>query len=119
MLVRKVIMKLYLCACMWYSYICIYKYTSWLISWFLIYIIYVYLRHFLLYFPDPCAVNIFIILLVQIGTMGAQGYCVNVPWSRGGVGDNDYIFAFQQVVLPIGHNIVPHLCLVPSPLVFC
>lgn len=34
--------------------------------------------------------------------MGAEGYCVNVPWSRGGVGDNDYIFAFQHVVLPIG-----------------
>lgn len=34
--------------------------------------------------------------------MGAEGYCVNVPWSRSGVGDNDYIFAFKQVVLPIG-----------------
>uniref|UniRef100_A0A161ZPG4 histone deacetylase n=1 Tax=Daucus carota subsp. sativus TaxID=79200 RepID=A0A161ZPG4_DAUCS len=38
----------------------------------------------------------------SVGKMGAEGYCVNVPWSRGGVGDNDYIFAFQQVVLPIG-----------------
>lgn len=35
--------------------------------------------------------------------MGAEGYCVNVPWSRGGVGDNDYIFALQHVVLPIGY----------------
>ncbi|KAK6127715.1 hypothetical protein DH2020_038555 [Rehmannia glutinosa] len=34
----------------------------------------------------------------EVGTMGAEGYCVNVPWSRGGVGDNDYVFAFQQVV---------------------
>ena len=34
--------------------------------------------------------------------MGAEGYCVNVPWSRGRVGDNDYIFAFQNVVIPIG-----------------
>lgn len=34
--------------------------------------------------------------------MGAEGFCVNIPWSRGGVGDNDYIFAFQHVVLPIG-----------------
>ncbi|KAK6154009.1 hypothetical protein DH2020_013648 [Rehmannia glutinosa] len=39
--------------------------------------------------------------LTEVGTMGAEGYCVNVPWSRGGVGDNDYVFAFQQVVLPI------------------
>ena len=35
--------------------------------------------------------------------MGAEGYCVNVPWSQSGVGDNDYIFAFKQVVLPIGY----------------
>lgn len=45
---------------------------------------------------------IFIYLLLQIGTNGAAGYCVNIPWSRGGIGDNDYIFAFQHVVLPIG-----------------
>lgn len=38
--------------------------------------------------------------------MGAEGYCVNVPWSQSGVGDNDYIFAFKQVVLPIGY--FPH-----------
>ncbi|KAJ8535998.1 hypothetical protein K7X08_034399 [Anisodus acutangulus] len=38
----------------------------------------------------------------EVGSMGAEGYCVNIPWSRGGVGDKDYIFAFEQVVLPIG-----------------
>lgn len=38
--------------------------------------------------------------------MGAEGYCVNIPWSRGGVGDNDYIFAFQHVVLPIGYYLL-------------
>lgn len=38
----------------------------------------------------------------QVGSMGAEGFCVNIPWSQGGVGDNDYIFAFQHVVLPIG-----------------
>lgn len=40
--------------------------------------------------------------ILQVGSMGAEGYCVNIPWSRGGVGDKDYIFAFEQVVLPIG-----------------
>ncbi|MCI17121.1 histone deacetylase 15-like, partial [Trifolium medium] len=40
-------------------------------------------------------------LLSWVGYMGAEGFCVNIPWSRGGVGDNDYIFAFQHVVLPI------------------
>lgn len=43
---------------------------------------------------------------LQVGTNGAEGYCVNVPWSRGGVGDNDYMFAFQHAVLPIGYNIL-------------
>lgn len=44
---------------------------------------------------------------LQVGTMGAEGYCVNVPWSCGGVGDNDYIFAFEHVVLPIGDYQTP------------
>lgn len=39
-----------------------------------------------------------------MGIDGAEGYCVNIPWSRGGVGDNDYVFAFERVVLPIGYN---------------
>lgn len=38
--------------------------------------------------------------------MGAEGYCVNIPWSCGGVGDSDYIFAFQHIVLPIGYYII-------------
>lgn len=42
--------------------------------------------------------------------MGAEGYCVNVPWSRRGVGDNDYVFAFQNVVLPIGNNFLHFMC---------
>ncbi|KAK6921129.1 Histone deacetylase domain [Dillenia turbinata] len=41
-----------------------------------------------------------------VGSMGAEGYSVNIPWSRGGVGDNDYIFAFQHIVLPIDMNSV-------------
>ena len=38
--------------------------------------------------------------------MGAEGYCVNMPWSRGKVGDNDYIFAFQHAVMPIGNSVI-------------
>lgn len=49
----------------------------------------------IVYFPFP-----------QVGSMGAEGYCVNIPWSRGGVSDNDYIFAFEQVVLPIGRYFI-------------
>lgn len=43
--------------------------------------------------------------------MDGKGFCVNVPWSRQGVGDNDYIFAFQQVVIPIGFHLLSILLL--------
>jgi len=39
----------------------------------------------------------------EVGILDGQGFSVNIPWSRGGVGDNDYIFAFKTVVLPIGN----------------
>ncbi|KAL9243347.1 hypothetical protein vseg_017245 [Gypsophila vaccaria] len=50
----------------------------------------------------------------EVGTMGAEGYCVNVPWSRGGVGDKDYIFAFQNVVLPIAMEFAPDLTIISA-----
>ncbi|KAL8056726.1 hypothetical protein ABFS82_04G137600 [Erythranthe guttata] len=50
----------------------------------------------------------------EVGTMGAEGYCVNVPWSRGGVGDNDYVFAFQQVVLPIVSEFDPDFTIISA-----
>lgn len=48
------------------------------------------------------AVTIVLCAYLQVGTMGAEGYCVNIPWKCGGVGDGDYIFAFQHIVIPIG-----------------
>ncbi|KAL5544718.1 hypothetical protein UlMin_008502 [Ulmus minor] len=50
----------------------------------------------------------------EVGTMGAEGYCVNVPWSRRGVGDNDYIFAFQHVVLPIASEFAPDFTIISA-----
>ncbi|CAN6717561.1 unnamed protein product [Malus baccata var. baccata] len=50
----------------------------------------------------------------EVGTMGAEGYCVNVPWSRGGVGDNDYIYAFQHVVLPIASEFAPDFTIISA-----
>lgn len=50
----------------------------------------------------------------EVGTMGAEGYCVNVPWSRGGVGDNDYLFAFQHVVLPIASAFAPDFTIISA-----
>ncbi|KAL5726038.1 histone deacetylase [Ranunculus cassubicifolius] len=50
----------------------------------------------------------------QVGSMGAEGYCVNIPWKCGGVGDNDYIFAFQHVVLPIASEFAPDLTIISA-----
>lgn len=50
----------------------------------------------------------------EVGSMGAEGYSVNVPWSRGGVGDNDYIFAFQHVVLPIATEFAPDFTIISA-----
>ena len=50
----------------------------------------------------------------EVGSMGAEGYCVNIPWSRGGVGDNDYIFAFQHVVLPIASEFAPDFTIISA-----
>ncbi|XP_052180001.1 histone deacetylase 15 isoform X2 [Diospyros lotus] len=50
----------------------------------------------------------------DVGTKDAEGYCVNIPWSRGGVGDNDYIFAFQNVVLPIASEFAPDFTIISA-----
>ncbi|CAN7117700.1 unnamed protein product [Brassica rapa subsp. narinosa] len=50
----------------------------------------------------------------EVGTNGAEGYCVNVPWSCSGVGDRDYIYAFQHVVLPIASAFSPDFVIVSA-----
>lgn len=39
---------------------------------------------------------------------------VNVPWPCAGVGDADYIYAFQKVILPIGLEFAPDLVMSKS-----
>ncbi|RWW05356.1 hypothetical protein GW17_00031374 [Ensete ventricosum] len=53
----------------------------------------------IIWMANSCCSNL------QVGIMDAEGFSVNIPWSCGGVGDNDYIYAFQHVVLPIGHSL--------------
>ncbi|KAL3529320.1 hypothetical protein ACH5RR_008642, partial [Cinchona calisaya] len=50
----------------------------------------------------------------EVGTMGAEGYCVNIPWSRRGVGDKDYIYAFQHVVIPIASEFAPDFTIISA-----
>lgn len=50
----------------------------------------------------------------EVGVKGAEGYCVNIPWMRGGVGDKDYLFAFQYVVLPIALEFDPDFTIISA-----
>ncbi|CAN1245196.1 Histone deacetylase 15 [Linum grandiflorum] len=50
----------------------------------------------------------------EVGSNGAEGYCVNIPWSCSGVGDKDYIFAFQHVVLPIATEFAPDFTIISA-----
>lgn len=34
---------------------------------------------------------------------------INIPWSKQGMGDADYIYAFQQIVMPIANDFDPDL----------
>lgn len=36
---------------------------------------------------------------------------VNIPWSRGGKGDEDYHYAFQKIVMPIAKEFDPEIVL--------
>ncbi|KAJ1287853.1 hypothetical protein BS78_02G042600 [Paspalum vaginatum] len=50
----------------------------------------------------------------EVGILDGQGFSVNIPWSCGGVGDSDYIFAFQNVVLPIAAEFAPDLTIISA-----
>ncbi|XP_042483376.1 histone deacetylase 15 isoform X3 [Macadamia integrifolia] len=50
----------------------------------------------------------------EVGIMGAEGYSVNIPWKCGGVGDNDYLFAFQHIVLPIAFEFSPDITIISA-----
>ncbi|GJN10196.1 hypothetical protein PR202_ga28270 [Eleusine coracana subsp. coracana] len=50
----------------------------------------------------------------SVGTLDGKGFSVNIPWGRGGVGDNDYIFAFQNVVLPIAAEFAPDITIISA-----
>uniref|UniRef100_A0ACD5UYU6 Uncharacterized protein n=2 Tax=Avena sativa TaxID=4498 RepID=A0ACD5UYU6_AVESA len=50
----------------------------------------------------------------EVGVLDGEGFSVNIPWSCGGVGDNDYIFAFQHVVLPIAAEFAPDITIISA-----
>ena len=56
-------------------------------------------------------------VLVLDGKLIGPGQClrlmlyrnVNIPWPSQGMGDGDYMYAFQQVVMPIAQEFNPDL----------
>ncbi|XP_056897299.1 histone deacetylase 6 [Takifugu flavidus] len=47
-----------------------------------------------------------------VGSSGAEGSNINLPWNKTGMKDADYIAAFQQLLLPVAHEFQPQLVLV-------
>ncbi|KAJ6260386.1 hypothetical protein Dda_4612 [Drechslerella dactyloides] len=42
------------------------------------------------------------------------GFNVNIPWATGGIGDADYIYAFQRVVMPIAYEYNPDFVIISA-----
>ncbi|XP_012543899.2 histone deacetylase 6 isoform X1 [Bombyx mori] len=49
-----------------------------------------------------------------VGTGRGEGYNINIPWNKRGMGDAEYMAAFTQVVLPIAHEYNPDLVIVSA-----
>ena len=49
---------------------------------------------------------------LHCGAGSGMGKNVNIPWRTAGMGDSDYMYAFQQVVMPIAQDFDPDLVLV-------
>ncbi|XP_073957715.1 histone deacetylase 6 isoform X3 [Choristoneura fumiferana] len=49
-----------------------------------------------------------------VGAGRGEGFNVNVPWNKRGMGDVEYMAAFTQVVLPIAYEYNPQLVLVSA-----
>ncbi|KZO93066.1 Arginase/deacetylase [Calocera viscosa TUFC12733] len=50
----------------------------------------------------------------KCGTGEGKGRNVNIPWPTGGMGDGDYIHAFQKLVLPIAYEFGPELVMISA-----
>lgn len=50
----------------------------------------------------------------KVGSGPGEGYSVNVPWRNPGVGDADYVYAFQRVVIPIVSEFDPDLVIISA-----
>ncbi|XP_058444498.1 histone deacetylase 6 isoform X2 [Malaya genurostris] len=49
-----------------------------------------------------------------VGSGAGEGFNVNVPWNKKGMGDQEYAAVFQQIILPIAYEFDPELVLVSA-----
>jgi len=52
--------------------------------------------------------------MVSCGQGPGLGYSVNIPWPEKGMGDADYILAFQKIVMPIAVEFAPELVMISA-----
>ncbi|KAK6543222.1 Histone deacetylase hda1 [Orbilia ellipsospora] len=52
--------------------------------------------------------------LTFCGEGKGEGFNVNIPWATGGIGDADYIYAFQRVIMPIAYEYEPDLVIISA-----
>lgn len=48
------------------------------------------------------------------GQGAGEGRNINIPWPDQGMGDGDYMFAFQQIVMPIAQEFDPDLVIISA-----
>jgi acetoin utilization deacetylase AcuC-like enzyme len=49
-----------------------------------------------------------------VGEEEGEGYSLNIPWPRGGVGDAEYLRAFDRIVMPVAEEFAPELVLISA-----
>ncbi|XP_058974555.1 histone deacetylase 6-like isoform X2 [Musca domestica] len=49
-----------------------------------------------------------------VGKGAGIGFNVNIPWNKKGMGDLEYIMAFQHIIMPIAYEFDPQLVLVSA-----
>ncbi|KAF5321404.1 hypothetical protein D9619_001742 [Psilocybe cf. subviscida] len=52
--------------------------------------------------------------MISCGEGEGLGYSVNVPWPDKGMGDAEYIYAFQKVIMPIAMEFAPELVIISA-----
>lgn len=49
-----------------------------------------------------------------VGTGKGEGFTVNIPWKTAGMGDGDYLAAFNRIIMPIAYEFDPDLVIVSA-----